>query len=1112
LDSGEFKKKYLSGFSSHPEAQQSMRKKMVLMGLGVFAVIILWAIFAILDDPASIFSTSTLSFAEFVIVPAVFFVISFLLSFSLSTRFGEVKSTAGRDSEKFFEKGLAFIVLAFLVGVGLPILVARMPGIPESVRFVSRLTSVLPLLLIMIALAGHTNPSKDKVEKYRGGALLLFIAIGYFFINSLSHSIFDSLANSQLGQATASGLPWLASGAGKLSAVLALTPILIISLAVYKLWPAAMDLEVAKKREGKLQSKSFLNNKFVRWILKMLGWLPKEDVEAEKAVVEEVDEDGNPVVPSWIGELFDEVLPQEGLEVVTIDSLAEVGGVELTASTELDFYFPGMDKPSRDQEDAFNKYVNTFTEGLEKLDDNAEFPGADLILQGAEGAGKTTVLIACAIKAFFSRGQKVLVLAADDLHRGYLHKRLLSAIKEIQFENYCTCVELTDRAQALAWFSESAPLADIIVTTLSDYEQSIWGASAPSANDIKRLRNFILKYEVVLVDDLLGFSDEERAHLPFTLAKIRAILSSGNRPGQMVLTAPELESATLPALAGRVLGARNFSLQKNSFVLRRRKCVDGWHVKLKLSDESQSSSSAVLNEKLHKIVQLLIENGKETVLIVRGIDKHEQLRQQKMICADTNSDLVHVVSSLDQLAAESEISPDTAVYLGGSDLEEYVAVNLGLAGENRVIFSVERGGVGTSLTPASKVPVFSGLNASLLSVSHMQSLAKIVPKGYPIDLVDWAQAGMPKPEDIERLRISQAPSWSWEIDRSLTNKDIKPLSFIMNNVPESAPIRADSMPSSGSIIAAETGAEDEEYFLLPALHPPSESTRLAQWQDPERIPLDNFVDLAHAHEIKLNRGGQILAPNACEVVEGKLNIISDHYHGNDFDSTIPVFNLKWAIPSIDDDGETLKVIRMRGSIEAEYILGELDVPGANEELQINGELVGLANGIGEMSPQEEFAFDFEAWPTIMFLKPMAYKGKSPESHFAAPIAGEWSNQSKVFNPTLTAALNNVLSDRMPGFRFYCRLLAFDLPGSDIAESVVFILEPSTSGRTVSAVLGRLLKENDLREKLFADIESVRKEITSSDKDLQDEYIRSVSQPIILSFMEDVGEPPDAVFH
>jgi hypothetical protein len=206
--------------------------------------------------------------------------------------------------------------------------------------------------------------------------------------------------------------------------------------------------------------------------------------------------------------------------------------------------------PSKGQEDCFDRFLSAWLQAQKKTYSAFASPNrhrseiarlADLYVESVgPRAGLTSLLHACAVYAVAARGQRVLILVADDDEKKVQKQAIQKILADAEFHHLIEVGGLTDsemldqcgpRART-AYQKEQLP-PEILIATPDEYD----AAFLDSKWDDERVRALLLSIEVILVDGLDRMSVDLRwcVHLPFLLDKHRLALSAEGRIAQVVI-------------------------------------------------------------------------------------------------------------------------------------------------------------------------------------------------------------------------------------------------------------------------------------------------------------------------------------------------------------------------------------------------------------------------------------------------------------------------------------------------------------------------------------------------------------------------------------------------
>lgn len=768
--------------------------------------------------------------------------------------------------------------------------------------------------------------------------------------------------------------------------------------------------------------------------------------------------------------------------------------------------------PTKDQVDALERFDRLFSEFLaaEDREGLCVFPSTDVLVAGAPGSGRSTLLLAAALHAVVLRGQSALVLAPTVEKAAAYVRRLRDlasrggvgwhvAVGQIGSDEVRSWADPFDPDQAAAdadrpHRSPVGSLPDILVGTPHDYELHLYGADHHHA----AVRRALLRLQVVLIEDVSSFSTAERRHLPFLIEKHRLVLASEHLPTQFLALAPDLTDDAADYLTERL-----FSERARVPVLRLRPPARPapWILDV---------AAAQPTEAIEAIAAACAGVDLRVVLWRPGAGKQDRERLASRL--GEAAQRVQVVADLDELSADDGAATDIAVYRSHTARQQTLALSSHVAGAGTVLVRVTRPGALQPLPEAdTSLPVLPSVESEALFVAHLQSavhyLAPFTPA--PRDLfarIGLRAAGLLQglarrtpefdalpglslrldpPETVaEPVAAARGLEWAWvalqvdgHTDRKLAPPPPRPVEML-RPLPRGGTIRGDA-------------ADDRVYLGSAAV----DERVLAAWATQQSESLDR-MDLAFADDLLHRHGAQTFVPRDIEVTADGLRVRGEPFRDKDQgERYLPIFDARITVPpqarmAPDQGGIAPKALRWYqgredlGAIAAAqaqlYLTGAFDVTGAIQRLatpaplhypiRLGALLLGrerLAEGSiqSEREERTERAF-VGVWDTR----------RREHVGGGALRPRPW--------PALALALTAGLREALPGLFDYCRLVAHRGPADGVNDGRAFVLfvEPAATRGTVGSAMGKLLMDAELTIAVLAGARRRLADVTPGDED------------------------------
>ena len=729
---------------------------------------------------------------------------------------------------------------------------------------------------------------------------------------------------------------------------------------------------------------------------------------------------------------------------------------------------------------------------------------SDMILSGDEGSGRTEVLLATALYAAMARRQRVLYLVADSRQAEVLSARLQKRCSSLFLETFLSSgillpdlarkwidslkekytEENEDDAGAARDASEIVP-PNILFATPRDVERIFFEGHDLFLNgeDITPLRELLRLFEVVIVDDFMGYSSMERAHLPFLFHKMRFLLVSCDIRPQFVVSLPRMnEDGAELFLASRLYGAVEFNKQ-NAVTLLPRKCEPAWSVPLVVRDGLKPS--AVCEDIVRRC--LSIDPELRVVVYQKGTPLHKCRELASRLSSGGGA--VRVIARLDEIGEDR--SADAVLYQTALAGRAGMALRLTIDNARAVYLSVSSESE-SLLADEPIFPVIPDETAVALRIYHLRSLLRFVVPGQPVDLSVWARFGVSL-SDRHTIKADKAADaaifevWrqdEWKEPAYGTGTPLWP--YIVLEKSESVKSNAGRKVDFGELPYTDEDIVqlgDDPLLGLGRPHAKvGEETvvvgtgisSIAHWVEKGRI--QGSIDFAHAERLLLGRSehGENLAADADAAVSV---FTADTFHdGNDscccqmeirpwtgdgMDFDTPVRALSWVVESVSEPTSSI--------VASGRTFGFFDLPPCrNIPRAVSGTLLGLINRYGQempLSPPREYSYP--ACFSGMLLAPRKMDPRALPAQIQRGVVGDWNTERSDFSLVLTHLLSGVMRRLVPDFSFYAALPAFHLRdgATAVAGAVAWLVQPINSGRVVDHLVKDILTSLNGQQKL-----------------------------------------------
>ena len=745
---------------------------------------------------------------------------------------------------------------------------------------------------------------------------------------------------------------------------------------------------------------------------------------------------------------------------------------------------------------------------------------ADLLMQAfpesfadPDDAGVLEVQVAAAIVAVVSRGQRVVFMVADEGERARVLEMVESRLVTLR-------IETLYRAGSLAPFDMGrwAPPAaapgtameerppDVMVGTLGDYEQALYGGA--SASHV--VRAILFDAEVLMVPNLLTLTraKEGRLHLPFMLDKHRLMLASENRTVQVMIgtppigerpaagrgssrdgdgTEPEVHVA-LESIALRLFGG-DASLRGHTCNLRRRaKAFPGRAIVRVTAGEL---GPALRHVALH-IAGL---EGPAKVCLVLGREDPRPAGNQTdaMRSGDGQVEVLHELDFADTAALAARVS-EFAYAVMQSRTGGRLIRDVGARVDPRATVLVEV----TSAPPVSAMvpprwtltlPVFPSADSPALALAHLRSGAYQLGRDSCMRRDDFVRFGI----GWNRARWIASgeyqvlhEGWSIELDGSASTTlgastdqgEIWPAAIVRSDVRKERPVSLGVPPERGLGLAGSDVLQLAEDGFAP------DPDRAACWVGP-RGQILGKVDLAYASRFVFGGDRQEYRAASAERSEEHGWIIHGQpFHGHADEPELPAVEISLDIPpegigtSLQvRQGEHLRIVSVRDRGGASRIMSTQRIAGlASRSHRLAARRGALTPGdiaaIGPMEYRLRVGVSFVCLGSAEWLGSIeppatgdALDTKLPDWMSGSWVIGQQQSAGRTFSPAFTVALQQALSAISPGVLDFSRVAAFRLGEGQDGVAIAFI-EPHATVGTVAEVMRTIMDDPALRRRLI----------------------------------------------
>lgn len=1061
LDPRVFRRRYFGVGSSHPETQAKTARAFVLASLIPLGLICLIAMFVAIEAPDRLFDLDWLlagiHLAALAIVFALASTATIALCAGVARRWARERGGFERAPDRV---GVIWVVAGVVLGVVMPTLGPHIQGLPDSIRFLCRVTAVLPIFLLLVYIGGGRSgdDGQERVATNRPLASLLLLPLGLIVVQSIVVTGVE-LAGRSTSWATLGGVfPFMADLPGRVGAASVLLPLIVVLQSLRRLWPRGLERTEALRREEQMAARQpKIWSRLWIWLLRFLGWLPREAEQPARAELEQFDDEGRPL---WLMRLLDEAeATTPSSAQLRVDVAPFRGGWASSPPvdpSEESFvtWFPGM-TPTRDQALAFERYLQLNSAALLADQVGEERPCADLLLVGEPGSGRSTTLQACILAAVTIRGQGALLLVPDRFASALAKKRLEKRIVGLGFEHLIRVKEL-DGAFVQDWVAAGeggdgagpVGLPEVLIATPEDLESRLI-AHTGNTREMEALRALIGNYDALFIEDLAEFCGTQRIHLPFQLDKLRLVHAADLRQVQVLALARPMGKAAQATVGERLFGVKGFDANQSVVFLRPRVLARCWHAELRVA------AAADVDRLRESIARLVVRAGLQAILYRRGIDPKEAQKQQRQI----GTERLLIVGNLDELELRDDFEAQLGLYTEMPRVEERFQVRAGL-GEVDVILSIGWGARAHRVeSPTEVVPVLPQLEAEAVSALHLSSVLPLLGDNATVPIAAMLAVGF-----LEKLSQPVggrlAPEDGWIVDGVDSIPGCGRLVYLGVS-PQVRPLI-----DVGRVIGAERFGffkhiESGRFVLRPTQRSAADLRAVATWRkgNAEGESLGT-LELGHMGEMRGSEPRARYVPRGLELQpDGRLAIVAGAAVGPEQDATHPVIDLEARFEECDG-------VRIRfHSPERGLSLSS----ASNACGVVTTTLQSIANGFsGAESQVVPYQFDQLCWVGALLIGPASLSGEARVPVLQRMFEGKRSTATgsvdSGYLPALTAAMNRAIEVHFEGAAWFCRVAVFSLEGLGArraAEAVCYIYEPEGTGASVVESLDQTLRHPEM---------------------------------------------------
>ncbi len=854
---------------------------------------------------------------------------------------------------------------------------------------------------------------------------------------------------------------------------------------LWRPWEPAKEQEQRDAPQGLLQIMVSALVSLVRWLKRCLG-----------LVEEQPDQIEAPRSATWLTAVITEELEERdwflpgGKAEVDSNPLwfirAERGLPQTDRHPVWGSLF--LDAPvTSDQVNALEEFIGIEGGSIERSRRPGVLP--DVLIEAEAGGGGVETLAAAGIATVLLRGQGALFLVPDDESLDAMRRRILKVLEYNLIDGLVACGSLRDR-KGIA--SDGKAVPQILVGTLGDLESAFFDSSLDDGGR----RTLLGGFGGVFVASLMEFDPEQRLEVSLVLHKLRVLhISLRSWIQSMVLTDP---LPSMPAAVDGIAGALFSKTQSHrGTVLRRRWAPEARVAVPILTGDSHVAFASAAAEMLRNAHP----DWARVIVVMHAIPAGDAQRLASrirgMLPEEMKGIRIDVVGSIGGFEEIAESHPADWVLVVEDHRPESCALaaelDIGLLG-SRVAWAslcaTPRSRTQVPRPRALAFPILGGSTTQGHWIRHAATLIELLEPLAPIERSDWGQFGLPRngeiptldelhaeskglPEDVAVRRMRTVTGFELDCDRRDRDPEAVRGAAALNdgNVWSWVARPRSAGAAQGLSLDPE---RDHRLVLLPGgtkisvVATADPVGRIATWHaDAVDIPWRRPFDLAREARFLKRFDQRLFAPESlARDAEDRVRVEARSY---------PVGHLSGAMRHPVWTGEV--DLTVHAEVEERHVrafglqdglLVEFRARGRNRirARTVKWALRGLVSDEGGHLPVSLPEFQYLGGVSVLCL---GMGGAEKISAVGLP-GGRWTthaecSEGRRFDARLSASLQDALSRRAPGIERLGRLLVFHLKGGG---SVVLIIEPWDSMKTVTGVLSVLFAEDAFRSRICRD--------------------------------------------
>jgi hypothetical protein len=482
-------------------------------------------------------------------------------------------------------------------------------------------------------------------------------------------------------------------------------------------------------------------------------------------------------------------------------------GAPLSKESTYDVLFGGV-RPTEDQAAVLTLFLEKG-----KVGERKGAGGRDLLLEGENGVGKTTTLLACALHSLLVRGERCAVFAPDATSREQMVRLLTTWLDGLMVGHSYRVGELS-KSEVGLWLVTTEEFPDILVAGPAEWEAAFFGGLCDELKPIpdgatarqiagtnsslitnaRRIRYWLRSFTTFLVDDVAShaWTPLQVTHLPFIIDKQRLILATCGRKLQLLASTTRLSSVAATsvgeysaemispardALVHRLFGEMESPrLRENFFILR------NWrHFEPQRVEVSCTAAEPVI----FQLVRECLLRRRQVVFFmpVRGLGQTVQLQEDfrsklrafwaEHPLAGAKPDpaldpaMLRIVSHINEnIGTLAVAGAEGRVLVYEGNLRDNIMPQLfsRYGSEDTTVFAIDTSESREVTTGPMPYPLLVAREASSLAVAHLRSAAIHIPIGRPVSRDELSICGIARAGMAPALERSDLRGWEAEDD------------------------------------------------------------------------------------------------------------------------------------------------------------------------------------------------------------------------------------------------------------------------------------------------------------------------------------------------------------